>query len=114
MGQILGAGWDEDKTGEMSSEATTRNRNGKVEFPGGRVVRIWGFHCCGPGSVPGLGTEIPHQATAHRGGWKKWREGGKEGETGQSRNCKALSLESGNTVLMEKKDTGKCFLFIQE
>ena len=26
------------------------------------VVRIWGFHCCGPGSIPGLGTEMPYQA----------------------------------------------------
>ena len=29
------------------------------EFPGGLVVRIPGFHCHGPGSVPGWGTEIP-------------------------------------------------------
>ena len=28
------------------------------EFPGGLVVRILGFHCCGPGSVLGQGTEI--------------------------------------------------------
>ena len=28
------------------------------EFPGGLVVRIPGFHCCGQGSVPGQGTEI--------------------------------------------------------
>ena len=28
--------------------------------PGGLVVGIWCFHCCGPGSIPGLGTEIPH------------------------------------------------------
>ena len=36
-------------------------------FPGGLVVRIWCFHCCGTSSVPGLGTEIPHQATARTG-----------------------------------------------
>ena len=29
------------------------------EFPGGLAVRIPGFHCCGLGSVPGGGTEIP-------------------------------------------------------
>ena len=29
------------------------------EFPGGLVVRIWHFHCYGPGSIPGQGTEIP-------------------------------------------------------
>ena len=23
------------------------------------MVRILGFHCCGPGSIPGWGTEIP-------------------------------------------------------
>ena len=30
-----------------------------MEFPGGPVVRTPGFHCCGPGSVPGQGTKIP-------------------------------------------------------
>ena len=35
------------------------------EFPGGLVVRTQHFHCCSPGSIPGLGTEIPHLATAH-------------------------------------------------
>ena len=29
------------------------------EFPGGLLVRIWCFHCCGLGSIPGWGTEIP-------------------------------------------------------
>ena len=29
------------------------------EFPGGLVVRILAFHCCGWGSIPGRGTEIP-------------------------------------------------------
>ena len=32
------------------------------KFPGGLVVRIWHFHGCDVGSVPGLGTEILHQA----------------------------------------------------
>ena len=27
------------------------------EFPGGPVVRTLGFHCYGPGSIPGQGTE---------------------------------------------------------
>ena len=45
------------------------------EFPGGLVFRTQGFHCCGPGSIPCLGTEIPYQATAHcsqpnKGKWK--------------------------------------------
>ena len=34
------------------------------ELPGGLVVRIRHFHCCGPGSIPGQGTEIL-QATWH-------------------------------------------------
>ena len=29
------------------------------EFPGGLMVRILGFHCHGPGSIPGWETEIP-------------------------------------------------------
>ena len=40
------------------------------EFPGGLVVRILGFHCCDPGSVPGWGTEI-WQAVWHSHK-KKW------------------------------------------
>ena len=32
------------------------------EFLGGLVVRILGFHCRDPGSVPGQGTEIPQAA----------------------------------------------------
>lgn len=30
------------------------------EFPGGLIVRIPGFHSCGPGSIPAQETEIPH------------------------------------------------------
>ena len=41
------------------------------EFPAGLVVRIQCFHHCGPGSFPSLGTEIPHQATAHMAKKKK-------------------------------------------
>ena len=29
------------------------------------MVRIQHLHCCGPGSIPGLGSEIPRQATVH-------------------------------------------------
>ena len=32
--------------------------NNMWDFPGGLVIRILGFHCLGPGSVPGQGTEI--------------------------------------------------------
>ena len=35
------------------------------EFPGGLIVRAWYFDNCGPGSIPGLGANIPHQAAAH-------------------------------------------------
>ena len=37
------------------------------QFPGGLGIRTWYFHCRGLGSISGLGTEVPHQATAHRG-----------------------------------------------
>ena len=33
-----------------------------MELPGGLVLRIPGFHCCGLVSIPGLGTEIPEAA----------------------------------------------------
>lgn len=33
-------------------------------FSGGLVVRTWCFNHCSLGSVPGLGAEIAHQATA--------------------------------------------------
>ena len=29
------------------------------QFPGGLVVRTWGFQCWGPGSITGQGTKIP-------------------------------------------------------
>ena len=32
------------------------------EFPGGPVVRTLCFHCRGTGSIPDLGTKIPHAA----------------------------------------------------
>lgn len=36
------------------------------EFPGHPVVRIQSFHCCSLGSIPSLGSKIPHQtATCH-------------------------------------------------
>ena len=44
--------------------------NSPREFPGGLVVRIPGFHCHDPGSIPGQGTEIP-KAASH--GQKKKR-----------------------------------------
>ena len=37
------------------------------------VVRIWHFHPWDLGSIPGLGTEIPHQAATHRGQKEKKR-----------------------------------------
>ena len=48
-----------------------KGRGPEAEFPGGLVVRTWSFHCRGPGSVLGLGTEILHQATAQHGRKKK-------------------------------------------
>ena len=48
-------------TKKMPTEDTKRKRENR-EFPGGLVVRIPGFHCHGPGSVPVWETEIP-QAT---------------------------------------------------
>ena len=36
----------------------------KREFPVGLMVRTWCFHYCVLGSIPGLGTEISHQAVA--------------------------------------------------
>ena len=59
---------------EIFSESITFFRNGSFsEFPGSLVFRTQRFHCCGLGSIPGLGTEIPYQAAAHHG-----QEGRKE------------------------------------
>ena len=49
----------------VSELDTTERLNNNIvipynrEFPGGLVFSIPGFHCCGLGSVPGWGTEIP-------------------------------------------------------
>lgn len=39
---------------------------GTLGVPRGLGVRMQLFHCWGPGSAPGLGAEIPHQAAARR------------------------------------------------
>ena len=35
-----------------------RNRTIYRKFPGGPVVKIQPFHCCGPVSIPGQGTKV--------------------------------------------------------
>ena len=40
----------------INPKAATEKEN--RDFPGGLVVRILGFHCYGPVSVPGQGTEL--------------------------------------------------------
>ena len=40
-----------------------RNKT-RRKFPGCLVVRTPSLHHCGPGSAPGLGSKIPHQAAA--------------------------------------------------
>ena len=47
-----------DSLGPQVGSAALKDRI-NWEFPGGLVVRILGFHCHGPGSIPGQGTEIP-------------------------------------------------------
>ena len=44
---------------EGSLSSTSFQSTEGQEFPGGLAVSIWGFHCCGPGSIPSQGTEIP-------------------------------------------------------
>ena len=48
----------------MPSHPTGLKVNISRGFPGGLVVRIWHFHHYGLDSIPGLGTEFPHQAAA--------------------------------------------------
>ena len=48
-------------------EAKERLKRKVKEFPGGLVFRIQCFHHSSLGSIPGLGTEIPHQAAIYRG-----------------------------------------------
>ena len=47
----------------MKEDRKTRHR----EFPGGPMVRTHHVHLRGQGSIPGLWTKIPHQATARHG-----------------------------------------------
>ena len=46
------------QVGSLSS-TSFQSIEGRQEFPGVLAVSIWGFHCCGPGSIPSQGTEIP-------------------------------------------------------
>ena len=55
------------------------------EFPGGVVDRTWHLYRCDLGLIPGLGTEIPHQATIQHGGRKGGREGRRKGARKEGR-----------------------------
>ena len=45
--------------GKKKKNSSFRKLEGNLwEFPNGLVATILGFHCCGPGSIPGQGTEI--------------------------------------------------------
>ena len=43
-------------------------------WSGGLEIRTQHFHLCDLGSVPDLGTEIPHQAAAHHGQKEKGKK----------------------------------------
>ena len=56
---------------QLSQEHTvnrTASEEKPQQFPGCSVVRIWCFHCGGPGSIPGQGTKIL-QAAEPEVGW---------------------------------------------
>ena len=46
-------------------------KTSKWELPAGLVARSQSFHFSSLGSIPGLGTDIPHQATAQNNGNNK-------------------------------------------
>ena len=50
------------------------SRDTVERFPGGLVVRIPGLHSCGPGLIPGQGTEIPQATRCGQKKKKKKRE----------------------------------------
>ena len=60
----------------IKADLINKNR----EFPGGLVVKILGFHCRGPSSIPGRGTEILQ--AAWRG--KKQKQNKTEKQVGAS------------------------------
>ena len=66
-----------------------------MEFPGDLVVRTWGFHHCGQGSIPGLRIEITHQAAAHSGKKKK-KEKRKKKKARKRRLEQAFLLQQTN------------------
>ena len=51
--------------GAQSTQEPAWQKYSAWEFPGALVVRTQSLHPWGPGSVPGLVTEIPHQTAAH-------------------------------------------------
>ena len=61
MNGYQGEGRGEGNSGEGGKTlAATKTGGAAADL----VDRIWRFHCCRLGSIPGLGTELPHQATA--------------------------------------------------
>ena len=52
--------------GKKKKKDNRKRYTENIEFPGGLVVTQC-FHCFGPGSIPGLGTEIPHEGVPYHG-----------------------------------------------
>ena len=73
-------------------------KTGRREFPGGLVVRIPGFHFCGPGSNPGRGTEIPQGVWCGQKILIK-RTGKREERKGEITDCYIVNRwESNDTI----------------
>ena len=68
------------KTGEIwikSMACTEKKKKEHGKFLGGLMVRIQCFHCCSPGSIPGVGTETD-PISSHRMPWGKKKKKRKE------------------------------------
>ena len=82
------------------------------EFPAYLVVRIPDFHCCGPGSIPGWGTEIPQAMQHGQKRKKKKRERKlkkKQKKTWYDMSAPAaiMKLGEGNIILRKRGARGR-------
>lgn len=67
-------GGNKDRNSERSKGTSLE------EFPSDLLISTQHFHCCSPGLIPGLGTEILHQVAAFSGQKKKTKEREREEE----------------------------------
>lgn len=96
-------GGNKDRNSERSKGTSLE------EFPSDLLISTQHFHCCSPGLIPGLGTEILHQVAAFSGQKKKQKRerGRRKGKTVSQLQKELLWKDFSDLIILMFLDTIK-------